>query len=641
MLLLFAAISVMPDGFAQLKVFPLPPLTDISPVKQKSRTSARTKALGPLALPFWDDFSFAIVDKIGDTRSNYPIDSLWESYKSIWVSNGIGLNPPSLNVVTFNGLNASHKPYSDQLLANGTRDTLTSRSIDLDDVIEAERNSVYLSFFYQWYGNGEPPDDVDYLQVEFKDSTGLWEPVMTILTRDSYDRNEFYDTLVKVDGGKFFHDDFQFRFRNKGRLSGPYDTWNIDYVYLNKGRDADDLYFPDQAIASPLTNLFGRYRAIPYPHFLDSNSYNPPTFDVFNVNNVLTDLSYITEATFTSYIDSVTTSTLGPVNLGDTSAINVANGIIFERERRTVTLRHMPDGSEFDPDADSASVSLKVKLFTGDTYDPKDSTSYADDYDPKYIPIDFRSNDTLRSDYVLANYYAYDDGFAENAIGVTQAGNRAAYLFDMLTKTPDTLTGFDIYFPEYAISSNLTAEFVVYDDNDGVPGDVLYSYPNYTIRRVGLNKFQRIKFDLPFLVEGKFYIGWKGPVGGTLKIGFDTNSDSGEKLYLNTNGSWIQNTDVQGNAMIRPVFGIGDIVLGLPEERLESNVYPNPNHGEFYIPSSYYLHQILSVTGQSIPFETLDQGENQKVLLPHVSSGLYILRLQKDGKFSSSKIIVK
>jgi hypothetical protein len=545
-----------------------------------------------------------------------------------------------LNVATFNGLKSTHLPYSDQLLANGSRDTLTSRPIDLSDIVTMERNSVYLSFFYQWYGNGEPPDAIDYLQVEFKDSLGSWEPVMTIRTRDSYDRNEFYDTLVKVDGDKFFHDNFQFRFRNNGRLSGPYDTWNIDYVYLNKGRDVDDRYFPDQTITSPLTSLFGKYRSIPYDHFLDSNSYSPPKFGVFNVNNVITDLTYITEATFTSYKDNIATSAPTTVNLGDTAAINITNGIIFERERRTVTLEHLPDGSEFDENADSVTLSLKVKLFTGDTYDPKNPTVYAFDYDPKYIPIDFRSNDTLRSNYVLHDYYAYDDGFAENAIGLTQAGNRAAYLFDMLTNTPDTLVGFDIYFPDYGITSNLTAEFVVYEHADSVPGAVLYSNPSYTIRRLGLNKFQRIPFDIPILVEGKFYIGWKGPVGGTLKVGLDTNTDSGEKLYVNTNGSWDQNTDVTGNAMIRPVFGTGKITVGIPEEKL-SNIFPNPSEGEFYMPNNCYLLQITNVTGQSIPFETQDQGENRKVVLPGVSSGLYILRFQKDGKFFSSKIIVK
>src|SRR3989337_981708 len=124
-------------------------------------------------------------------------------------------------VTTFNGLDSTQNPYSDQVLSNGFRDTLTSQPIKLNEVIEAERNSVYLSFFYQWYGNGEPPDPKDYMRVDFKNDQGIWESVATIQTLPSFQNDVFYDTLIKVDGERFFHESFQFRFMNFGRLSGP------------------------------------------------------------------------------------------------------------------------------------------------------------------------------------------------------------------------------------------------------------------------------------------------------------------------------------------------------------------------------------------------------------------------------------
>ena len=201
-------------------------------------------------------------------KSNYPVDSLWVNNFKVWINNGLGLNPPSLNVATLNGLDsADNSPYSNQAIATGFRDTLVSQPIKLNEVISAERNSVYLSFFYQWSGNGEPPDPSDYLRVDFRNDQGVWESVMTIRTISSFQKNEFYDTLLKVDGDRFFHENFQFRFMNYGRLSGPYDTWNIDYVYLNKNRTANDRYLPDRTIISSLTNLFNDYRAVPYDHF--------------------------------------------------------------------------------------------------------------------------------------------------------------------------------------------------------------------------------------------------------------------------------------------------------------------------------------------------------------------------------------
>ena len=647
-LLLAVFLSLAPSAFAQLRVYPLPRTADHTPTKSKAKNNiGRTQELVPRSLPFWDDFSWTQVDKQGDSLSNFPLDSLWVHNYKVWINSGLGLNPPSINVATFNGLDSAQNPYSDQVLSNGFRDTLTSQPIKLNEVIEAERSSVYLSFFYQWYGNGEPPDPKDYMRVDFKNDQGIWESVATIQPLPSFQNDVFYDTLIKVDGERFFHESFQFRFMNFGRLSGPYDTWHLDYVYLNKNRTATDRYLPDRTIISTLTGLFNGYRSVPYRQFLAAvdDPVSHPQFDVFNVKNDTSTLSYYTEALFTNYKDSVGIRTdVDTLGNDGTSPIDGITGIIYQRERKTVTLEHAPDRndpSQFDPDADSVAISLRVQLFTGDTFNPK-TEEFASDYDPAiYQPLDFRSNDTIRADYILKDYYAYDDGYGEYSVGLTQFGNRAAYLFEMLTPYPDTLVGFDIYYPDYGFISNLTVDFSVYNDANGLPGAVLYTLPSYTIRKTGPNKFLQVRFGEPFLVEDKFYIGWKAPVGGTFKIGLDTNSDSGDKLFVNTNGAWYQNTDVTGSVMIRPVFGGGDIIVGIPEEEVQSQIFPNPNEGAFYVPGNIGIIQINNVTGQSIPFTTQHQGDNQKVQLGTTSPGLYILRLQKDNKLFSSKVIIK
>ena len=634
--------------FAQLRVYPLPATSGKSLQKEKAKNSAaRTKEINPRSLPFWDDFSWTQVDKKGDTLSNYPVDSLWLHNNSVWINNGLGLNPPSINVATFNGLNASQNPYSDQILSNGFRDTLMSQPIRLDEVPTGERNTVYLSFFYQWAGHGEPPDADDYLQVDFKNDQGVWESVATIRTKDSFEENVFYDTLIKVDGERFFHDTFQFRFKNYGRLSGPYDTWHLDYVYLNKNRTEEDRFLPDRSIISSLTNMFSGYRSIPYHHFLENRTVSQPTFDVFNIQNDTSTLSYSTQGNFISYKDGVASAphVVDPLGGDGTSPIDGATGVIFQRQRKTVTLQHVPDAydaSQFSEDADSVSVSLKVQLFTGDTFNPE-TGGFANDYDPAvFQPLDFRSNDTLRADYMLSNYYAYDDGFAEYSVGLTSFGNRAAYEFDMLRAEPDTLVGFYIYYPDYGITNNLTVDFSVYSDDNGLPGITLYTLPSFTIQRNGLNKFKFVKFGEPFIVDAKFYIGWKAPVGGTFKVGLDTNNDSGSKLFVNTNGTWIQNTDIVGSAMIRPVFGSGEgIVTGIPEEELKSQIFPNPNDGKFFVPLSFEVLDVSSVTGQRVGFITAAQGENQMVQLATTSAGMYIIKLRSGDTVFSSKIVVR
>lgn len=636
------------DAFAQFKRFPLPENSERKTTLSKREVSgARSMDIVPKSLPFWDDFSFTTLNDTTNTLSNYPVDSLWVNNGTVWINNGMAINPPSVNVATFDGLDEAFLPYSEQVLSNGLRDSLVSQAIKLGlaEVSAGERNTVYLSFVYQWQGNGEAPDPDDYLRVQFKNNLGQWENVMTIFPRSSFNRTEFYDTLIKVDGDRFFHDLFQFRFQNYGRLSGPYDTWNIDYVYLNKNRNINDVDFPDQAISSPLTGLFESYQSIPYLHFKNSNTLTPPKFDVYNSLNEFTDLSYLTQGTFRNYVGGILSEKFYN-NLGgtDTSAINDnGSGIIFPLERRTVTLEYIPDAGDpeqFNPAADSVFLTLKVKLFTGDTFDPK-TGDFANDYDLNYIPIDFRVNDTISSGYVLNDYYAYDDGIAEYAAGLTQAGNRAAVLFEMLTTVPDTLVGIDIYVPDYGLSSNLTADFYVYADEDGKPGTILYSIPSFSIERKGRNTFQRIKILEPILVESKFYAGWKAPVGGTLKVGLDLSNDTQDKIFVNTNGQWVQDADVSGSLMIRPVFGSGDIVTGVEDEESQISIYPNPSSGEFFIRGTFTDLQILNVTGLSIPFEIEEYGSDKKVLLKNVAAGLYILKIQKANTIRTEKVIIR
>ena len=115
----------------------------------------------PLNLPFWDDFSYS------DSLS-YPQESLWLYGKSVYLNNGLGILPPSKNVVSFDGVDSLGKPYNiNDVLAKGFADKLVSQPIRMDLVDPALHNTVFLSFFYQVQGHGEPPDDGDQLSVSY------------------------------------------------------------------------------------------------------------------------------------------------------------------------------------------------------------------------------------------------------------------------------------------------------------------------------------------------------------------------------------------------------------------------------------------------------------------------------------------
>ena len=651
--LLFVAASQFAHG--QLRRFPA---TDDSqpPLAKRQNAAARTKQMPPLVLPFFDDFSKPL-------KGTAYVDTMrWESSYSVRVNDGMAIHPPTINVATFDGLDSAGMAYNpNEVLLTGYTDQLTSRPIDLSEnkLALSERNGVYLSFFYQWQGNVEAPDEEDFLELQFKTAEPAgWETVLTILPREGTVATVFYDTIVQVSGEQYFHDAFQFRIRSYGRLSGPYDTWHVDYVYLNKGRNTEDLSFPDRALSTQLGPLFGKYRAIPRDHFFSNEQMTPPTFEIQNMKNVEASINFRTEGAFYHTDHDTQSTTTHETVISKATPINITDNVLFAYEHRAVRMDTLPDRNDplqfpADPAIDSTLIRLTIALQTRDnipfnTTPPVEPDSTGD-YTQNYAPIRFTTNDTLTADYVLADYFAYDDGVAEYAAGLIEAGNLVAYAFEIDTVyalKQDTLIGFDVYFPPYAITSNQTVDFFIYHEdpnNPGFPGEQWLRIPSRRVLRKGLNEFQRIQF-LPALLmnEKRFYIGWQEPAAGEVMVGLDMSNDTGDKIFVNTNGTWYQNDEVHGSLMMRPVFGAGiiDTSVGL-EETYQQALYPNPNEGIFYIEGDAHDLQIFSTTGESVSYETAAMDNRIEVRVHARASGLYHIRYRQGKIMRSTKIVIR
>jgi hypothetical protein len=617
---------------AQVKTYPVESRNSTTTSKPHARIQSFVE---PLLLPFWDDFSF--------TTTDYPVDSLWEDGRQILVSSGQGINPPTLNVATFDGLDDNGVPYTqnpNDVLDFGYRDMLVSQPINLDTVEAFLRNSVYLSFYYQWGGNGEPPDPNDFLRIEFKGENG-WdvENQITIQTTgDNFSPDVFYDTIIQINKSEYFHKNFQFRFISFGRKTGRYDAWHVDYVYLNKGRDKDDRYRPDRATTTKLSPLFDKYYAVPITHFENGKEVTSPTFQIYNLNNEPTIATYSIKSNITTYKDG--TSTLYETNLGED--LDIGDNATFEaRTRKTVTVLNLPDpddNNQFDFTADSILVKLGVTLFAGDVI-KRDGLI---DYDSaRHYPIDFRTNDTTSQVYTLKNYYAYDDGTAEYAVGLTQAGNYLAYRFDMKTNASDILNGVFIHYPYYAGTAPSIMEFFIFSDNNGTPGNPLYEQL-VPVMRTANNTFIEISFFEGVPVQGSFFIGYKEPATGRVRIGLDKSHDTTNRLYYktSTNASWNVSDRVYGSLMIRPRFGEAEVISGLPEAQKPFIVYPNPSQGKFYLSGKPTQLTIVNLAGQPVNFTTVDLGENFQITT-NATAGIYILRYQRGNNVFTEKIIIQ
>ena len=118
-------------------------------------------------LPFFDDFS---------KTSVYPDSTKWTD-RNVMVTDGFPLNPPTRNAATLDVLDQYGRVY-DYAISNAfVAEYLTSARIRLDSILDPEpraitpADSVYFSFWYQPQGNGNPPESIDSLVLQFGTAT--------------------------------------------------------------------------------------------------------------------------------------------------------------------------------------------------------------------------------------------------------------------------------------------------------------------------------------------------------------------------------------------------------------------------------------------------------------------------------------
>lgn len=612
--------------------FIVKPLPNENPGTRK--TNASRKQDIKLTLPFFDDFS--------ESLDGLPNAKRWEFGSSTQVTSGTAIKSPGKMSLTLDGIDSVGAPYSEQPLLNGFRDKITSAAIDLSLVPLGKRNSVWMSFFYQWGGNAEIPDLSDYLQLEFLNADLQWVAVMKINPTESRRYDLFYDTIFQISDPGYYHDSFRFRFRTFGRLSGGYDAWNLDYIYIDEDRSITDMSWPDRALSGEPGPLFGRLRSIPRHHFILNPELTTQQFEIRNMKNVPAAVNFRTDVTFSNF-NGTTAYPVYTKTLAKATPINITSNILFANEHKLIRTDTLPDPSDplqFQPDADSIHLEFKIILNSNDNTPlnkiPPIEPDSTGDYIPRYEPINFRTNDTLIAAYDLSSYSAYDDGKAEYSATLTNAGNRAAVAFEVPDGLIDTLVGFDVYFPKSI--DNLTADFSIYPDDEGVPGESIYTLFNRPAPYKGKDIFIRFNIE-PLLVRNRFYIGWKAPVSGSLLVGLDNSNNTGDLIFVNTGGSWIQNTDLTGSLMIRPRFGSGDIVTSVEDNYADSGFYPNPGSGIFKLNAKGTVFAVKDLTGREVEFKSTQDSETTTLVLD-LADGIYFATYRVGNNIRTSKLII-
>ena len=235
------------------------------------RSGGGGDALPPMGLPFVDDFAWP---SLADEEGVVTIKR-WES-SPVRRTFTLALDPPTLGCATLDGLDGMGNPYMlNEANPEGYADTLTSRSLLLGNNVPGD--SVALSFWYQSGGiaNGADAGE-DSLIVEFKTSIVDSDPWQWVWSTEGIDDDTaFRSVVIPIDATEFFHNGFQFRFRNYGSLEGNVDTWHLDFVRVAEDGGTPAPLFEEVSFVTPPSSMLTYpWTAMPWRHY----SLNPSAY---------------------------------------------------------------------------------------------------------------------------------------------------------------------------------------------------------------------------------------------------------------------------------------------------------------------------------------------------------------------------
>ncbi|MBM3426971.1 MAG: T9SS C-terminal target domain-containing protein, partial [Bacteroidetes bacterium] len=460
---------------------------------QLSSTSLEARHTASTTIPFWDDFSKGIQP------------NKWLA-KGASYTETIGNKAPSLGMALFNGVDELGRAYSLQEKDQGESDYLTSVPLDLSGIDASQKASLYLSFYWQAGGKAEVPDSNDRFSLQVLTPAGSWLTVWEKRGGESLDRTRFTQEIIAI-LPEWQHANFQFRFFSNGRQSGPFDSWLLDYVYVNTGRTATDLSYPDRALTLPTTVRLGDFGAYPWELVQKHQKSNWST-----VKSEFQNL----ENRFKAMEFSVTLRDSSGTELLPINSTTPFNPVPNAFERRSIVSRTF---LEIPIPSKPGDLFFETSLVTGDGL----LTSVNGTDTTRFAQVDFRNNDRVSTRFSLRDYFAYDQGNADYTAGINQRSGQLAVAYK--TPEPVFLTGISMDFNN-ARQVDQVLDLVIWSALDKKP---LYTQEVVIpAKKSGQNiQYFALKETVP--VSGTFYVGFTQFTNDFLQVGLDKTQNFGDR----------------------------------------------------------------------------------------------------------------
>lgn len=592
---------------AQLKIIPLR-----YNGTSNSRIVSQSQSTRVLSLPFWDDFS---------QTSSSPDTLLWKSGVDVFVNDGLAKNAPTYKVATLDGLRGDGIAHDILNEFIGLADSMATHYIDLSSYSVAD--SLYLSFYWQPGGFSELPDVEDTLSLHFIDADSTWERVWYANGGLETLNDRFIQTILPLDSQKYFHGKFRFKFQSIAKQSGPFDTWHLDYIYLNSARTKHDTLHFDRALTGNTTPLFAPYREIPaHIFFNDPGLYlKPQSVSTSNLDNTPHSVKYYYKLENLSnqevYYDQEIAGAI--TDISGLQMVNIPGSLDVVVDPQINPL-------------DSQIFQSTFYMFTGD----KNIFEEVSGTDTLFSNVDLKKNDTIRQKYGIDNHYAYDDGTAEYAAGINVKNGKLAVKFAIYE--PDTLTHIDIHFPN--IDPDATGKSINVIVWSNLKNNIILTSQAYKITsNTKINEFKRIKLERTLLVRDTIYVGFQQLVEDYIGVGFDkTNPDAMNNIYYNTGESWTENNRLEGIFMIRPIFKFDStFILSRKPEISQFAIYPNPSIGILNLSKPVQELNVYDLSGQLV--YSSDSGQVHDIFF--LENGIYLIKVYSENVSYQSRLILR
>jgi hypothetical protein len=599
------------------------PLKYNKALQSQVNRNLQRSAIVNLDLPFVDDFS---------NNADYPDQTKWLDRK-VYVNNNFGLNPYTIGVATFDGLNEQGNPYNNSSASvQGGCDTLTSFPINMytkpqGGMTYSLSDSIVLSFYYEKKGLGDAPEITDSLILEFyRPDSNVWIRQWGVTGGVTGGQDSVFNLVnISLNNIVFYQDGFQFRFRSFGAQTGNLDIWHLDYIRLRSAYNSSgqlDTLLRDVAFIKPIGSLINGYTSIPWDHFktLSTADQQDLINDSLKVNYRVND-DIPNDVGFNTRIFDYTGAYV--------SGFGQINGNIFPNRPNNVNLAYTSPLDSIFPLAPS--ITDDSTFFIVKSYF-SNSASFTG----------VRANDTVYYKQEFYNYYSYDDGSAEVAYDLINATNgKLAMKFDIIK--PDTLRAIRFYFTQQGanVSNNL---FTIKVWSSLSPETVLYQESNQKPSYINeVNGYSTYVLDQIVPVSGVIYIGFQQILPAGLHLGFDRNTTSNTKMFYNTGGAWNNVGVANGTFMMRPVMGDTNLFAGVQDIDFNSQieVYPNPTKGVINIKSSnrFNPHTVELYTIEGLLIER--RVYTSSLDYSGLSSGVYLLKVISDNGVATKKITIQ